>query len=764
MPDKKPILLEEENQYRPKFTNEIVKLWKGKNGKLIILGMISIVFILISFIVGFVLYLAGNPKAFIEGVNYLSCLAYGLFTPVGFIVSFCITVLICGFCYALCFKNGDLNRVDFIDERGVEYDNRGLYGTAHPMKKKEAYDVFEIGSIENVKGPILAQFSTEGKETICLAPETDRNRNILVLGSPGTGKSFCYVRGAVFQAVRRGESVVVTDPKGEIYSDMAGFLRNQGYEVRVFDLVDLQSSDAWDCMQEIYNPVTGDLDQLRLNEFSSTIFTNTCEGKDDPFWGTGEKNLFNAAIAFCAYRYEKSLKRLYKLSAKKLMKDDKRGKVIPLTYQEQLLLQMEETCDTTMNDRRKILNFIIESYFGKEKVASMMSDIEHGVIAEEKAPAQCDIAAVYHMIVGKTLDDLSAEIEAERIPIHHVASIAWNIFKNGSDNVKPGFVTGLAQRLYLFQMRDLRRITSKQDKDNIVLERLGERKCAYFCIISDKSSAMRAISSLFFNFLFRDVSDAADRYGPENRIYVNVICDEFANLGAIPDFQVVIATVRSRKINISIICQSTSQLTQTYLDPNKANTIMACCDTVLFLGCNDEETSNYISNLSGVASIRAASTKDDRPSTLGFRPMGQGYSISDGSGKRNVYNPDEVLRLARDEVLIYHNGCNMLKAKRCGFIEHPFFKQGMPAKEYLSLREHASSRFKNNEALDAFTQADVEKARRTADEEMAKKKSSFTPADSAGEKRPFRKSSGKGKYQSRGDKNVGTGGKNLTSD
>ena len=656
-------------------------------------------------------------------VTFLKCVVYGFTNQASLLIIAITSILAIGGMYMLSHSTHDLDRVDYRDERGVEYDTKQVYGSAQPMLKEEGQKIFEWGSIENVKGPILGQWTTGGKETICLSPATDRNRNILVLGSPGTGKSFCYVRGAVFQAVRRGESILVTDPKGEIYRDMANFLREQGYEVRVFDLVNLQASDSWDCMQEIYDPITNDLDQLRMNEFSETIFSNTCQGKDDPFWGTGERNLFNAVLAFSAFCHERDVRRVYLRAAKMLLHDDQNGDITPLETQSKFLDKLDLAGHTTMADRTKIVCYLLETYRPDENIEDNLNSIEKGEWTKEHV-AQCDIATVYQIIIGKTIDEIEDLFVNAHIPFSHVAAIAWNIFKNGSDNTKPGFVTGLGQRLYLFQMRDLRRITSKQECDTIKFERLGERKCAYFCVISDKNAVMRPISSLFFNFLFRDVADAADRFGPENRLSVNVICDEFVNLGAIPGFEVTIATVRSRKINISVILQSTSQLTQVYIDPNKANTIIGCCDTILFLGCNDRETAEFISWLSGIASIRVLSTKDERPNSIGWRPVGQGYSLSDGAGKRNLYNPDEILRLPRDKVLIYHNGCNMLCANRCGFIEHPYFKAGMPPQENLADRVPARERFALNEHLDAFTVADMNRATREAainDKEREKK-------------------------------------------
>lgn len=139
-----------------------------------------------------------------------------------------------------------------------------------------------------------------------------------------------------------------------------------------------------------------------------------------------------------------------------------------------------------------------------------------------------------------------------------------------------------------------------------------------------------------------------------------------------PNFEKTIATARSRKIAVSLILQSLPQLTQLYGEEN-AETIIGCCNTMLVLGCNDKYTAEYISDKSGIVTIRAKSVSDSRASTIGLRGAMQGYSLSEGDGKRNLMNPDEVQHLGKEEILIMTNGQNLLKAKRFGFIHHPLF-------------------------------------------------------------------------------------------
>ena len=564
------------------------------------------------------------------------------------------------------------------------------------MSRKEAEEEYEIGHIDNVRGVILGQYTDKGRECICLPEDTKGNRNILILGSPGTGKSFCYVRNAVFQAIVRGESVVITDPKGELYESTSEKLRECGYDVFVFNLVNPTRSDAWDCLSEIYDPETGDISEIRVTEFVDAIMKNTTDGPEDSFWGGGESNLMKAVVMFCAWRKEVDLKNLYEQEGKSLyakvkhlLREDEGKKILDILS--------SKGQNVHMNDRKAAIRLLIKLAEGEEAVESYMERIDR-----EASP--CDMSSIYHMLV--TSDIKAFEEKFKAVPVSHPAGIAWSIFKNSPDGTRPNMVQGLSQRLQLFQMRDIRRITTNKD---INFENLGTKKTALFCIISDKSTAMRALTSLFFTFLFKDVSDAADRYGPKNRLPVNVICDEFANLGTIPSFDVTISTVRSRKINISIILQSVMQLTKNYEEAGE--TIISCCDTILFLGCNDTETAEFISNLSGIASIRVLSTKDSRNTSLGNRTIFQGYQIGEGDGKRNLLNPDEVRRLPREDVIIYHNGRNILQAHRCGFIEHKFFREGLPPEAHLRDYPLASQKYSLTEGLDAFLQADVSNMR-----------------------------------------------------
>lgn len=578
---------------------------------------------------------------------------YGIVTALVFACA--ITFVIIRF----SVNNTDLNATKEVDDRGVATSMAGTYGTARWMNETEAKKVYEVGPVENVTGTILGQFTQDGEEVIALPFEPTGNRNLILIGPPGSGKSFGYVRTAVFQSIVRGESVVVTDPKGEIHNDMRKLLESRGYKVKVFNLINLDLSNAWDCVQEIYDPITGNIDDQRVITFCKTVIANTGGGansKGDPFWESSEENLFRVAVSYCAYIREKSLIEIYERRTKELLTQ------LPYITREdeQSLIEIVKNPESAMVDRRRVVEYLAHSFYGDEEGDRKLSEWE------EDAPT-CNISDIYDALLHNDLDKWEANFKY--VPLSHPAASAWAVFKGMGERVQPNIVGGLNTRLQLFMTYKVRRVISN---DDIRLANLGAEKTALFLIISDDNASMQLLSSLLLSFLFKDLKEAFDAVGGEGRIPVNVVADELANTGVWPNFEKTIATARSRKIAVSLILQSLPQLTQLYGEEN-AETIIGCCNTMLVLGCNDKYTAEYISDKSGIVTIRAKSVSDTRASSAGNRGVMQGYSLSEGDGKRNLVNPDEVQHLDKEQILIMTNGQNMLKAKRFGFIHHPLF-------------------------------------------------------------------------------------------
>ncbi len=633
------------------FKTKILMLSKGE--KLVLLFCFS--FLVSLFPAGCIakVFVGEWNAGLLRGFVLALTTGYGIVTALVFACA--ITFIIIRF----SVNNTDLNATKEVDDRGVATSMAGTYGTARWMNETEAKKVYEVGPVENVTGTILGQFTQDGEEVIALPFEPTGNRNLILIGPPGSGKSFGYVRTAVFQSIVRGESVVVTDPKGEIHNDMRKLLESRGYKVKVFNLINLDLSNAWDCVQEIYDPITGNIDDQRVITFCKTVIANTGGGansKGDPFWESSEENLFRVAVSYCAYIREKSLIEIYERRAKELLTQ------LPYITQEdeQSLIEIVKNPESAMVDRRRVVEYLAHSFYGDEEGDRKLSEWE------EDAPT-CNISDIYDALLHNDLDKWEANFKY--VPLSHPAASAWAVFKGMGERVQPNIVGGLNTRLQLFMTYKVRRVISN---DDIRLANLGAEKTALFLIISDDNASMQLLSSLLLSFLFKDLKEAFDAVGGEGRIPVNVVADELANTGVWPNFEKTIATARSRKIAVSLILQSLPQLTQLYGEEN-AETIIGCCNTMLVLGCNDKYTAEYISDKSGIVTIRAKSVSDTRASSAGNRGVMQGYSLSEGDGKRNLVNPDEVQHLDKEQILIMTNGQNMLEAKRFGFIHHPLF-------------------------------------------------------------------------------------------
>ena len=181
------------------------------------------------------------------------------------------------------------------DPRGFTKSKNGIYGTASWMTDKEMQEILEIAPVEKAEGVILGEY--KGK-AVCMPKDTRLNRHIAIFGASGTMKSRAIIRNALFQAMKRGdpqnpgESVLLTDPKGELYADTAELFRENGYEVKVFNLVHPEHGDSWNCMSDLNG------DTLMAQVLTNVVIGNTSSGKGDHFWDNGEGNLLKALILY----------------------------------------------------------------------------------------------------------------------------------------------------------------------------------------------------------------------------------------------------------------------------------------------------------------------------------------------------------------------------------------------------------------------------------------------------------------------------------
>ncbi len=177
------------------------------------------------------------------------------------------------------------------DPRGFTISKTGTYGSAGWMSEKEMKEVLELSSPSKAEGNILGEYKGQ---LVCLPKDTRLNRHTAIFGSSGSMKSRAVIRNTLFQSIKRGESVFISDPKSEMYKDTSELFRKNGYEVKVFNLVDPTHSDTWNCMSDMGT------DTLMAQMLTNIIIGNTSSGKGDHFWDNGETNLLKALVLLVA--------------------------------------------------------------------------------------------------------------------------------------------------------------------------------------------------------------------------------------------------------------------------------------------------------------------------------------------------------------------------------------------------------------------------------------------------------------------------------
>lgn len=514
-----------------------------------------------------------------------------------------------------------------LDERGFRVlTEDGKYGTAELVTDPdELGDVIELKTIGETSGVILGkplsantsqikidtdikikntvpvislpsevEYKEKGKKLnwdIDNIVNNKLNNHMAIFGASGTMKSRAMARNLIMQDARRGESIIITDPKGELYEDCAPFLEEMGYDVKMFNLVNQKHSDSWNCLLELLDE-DGNVDDTNAKIFADTIVMNATAEQD--YWSDNARNILKAT---CLY--------------------------------------------------------VMEVYPREEQ----------------------SMATVYDIISSKTTQEI--DIMFRSLPETSVARRSYNIFGVCTEQVKGQILNGLGIMLDIFQDDAIRNITSS---DEIDLSKPATEKCAYFCITSDQHSVFDFLIVLFYAMLFVKLVNRIDSLRHQKDIKtipVNLVMDEFPNIGQVPAFCKKISTVRSRNINIAIIFQNIVQLQNRY-PYGQWEEILGNCDATVFLGCTDETTAKYISDKTGIATIEVETQNTKYERDVVVFNQNTSYNEVRSAGQRKVLNPDEILRLKNTEELIFLRGRKPLKAKKYDYTLHPWAQRLVP--------------------------------------------------------------------------------------
>lgn len=631
--------------------------------------------------------LAGNdPKGFF---HYALSEGKGL-TAILFLI-------LAGIFLAAVLRNDPRNYVVQKDERGVNWLANGTFGTSRWMSEQEAEQVFRVEDIRKTTDftTIYGQLSEHGEKTVSYRRSNyaDELQNVFIVGSPGSGKSRCYVRTELINSILRGDSFIATDPAGELYATLAEWCRSRGVDVKVLNLKDFEHSDCWDCLAETVDPETGRMDGQSMMEFVTTYVCNmTSDGqKMDDFWYTMTILYLEQACALAAWSHEtrviSDLSMLYRKTAESLPE-----------YSENAQL-FENTAPSIRALQKIILDAAKRTGYSESEIRALFEEIDasappfHIAEVHRLLLHYDEIEKAYHPLSGKSA-----------IPSNNMGMIAYlsahqeSAEQKGKSTILTSAITGTLGKLTLLTDQRLSYILSEK---GIRLSEVNQHPCAYFLIPSEDTPDLRSITGLFFSFLLKKAQANYDRaendafaHGTKNPILdLTVMLDEFNTLGVIGSSPSVFATFmansRKRHLHTCIIVQNMTQVPALYGKENAVTITQSCIDVTILLASNDSETSENISAMTGVGTVQ----NESHNSAAGFMDAVQGQDYRSGQTGRFVMTPDEVSRFKKERgVLVMKAGERPLKLKRFDYTEHPFYAEVTARKAALEDLEPLSAR------------------------------------------------------------------------
>ena len=436
-------------------------------------------------------------------------------------------------------------------------------------------------------------------------PKYARNKNILVIGGSGSGKTRFFVKPSIMQL---NCSYVITDPKGTLIGETGKLLKRgapkrdkegkpirdkngkiiyQPYVIKVLNTINFSKSLH-------YNPFAYIKSEKDILKLVTVIMANTKgdgEKENQDFWYKAERLLYTALIAYIWYEGDEDEKNFSTL-----------------------------------------LDLLNESEVREED-------------EEFKNP----------------VDLLFEELE-EQDP-EHFAVRQYRKYKLAAGKTAKSILVSCGARLAPFDIRELREIMSY---DEMELDMIGDRLTALFLIMSDTDTTFNFIIAILQSQLFNLLCDKADdKYGGRLPIHVRVICDEFANIGQIPQFDKLIATIRSREISASIILQSQSQLKTLYKDA--ADTIVGNCDTTLFLGGKEKTTLKEISEILGKETIDLYNTSETRSNQ-------KSYGLNYQKLGKQLMTEDEIAVMDGGKCILQIRGARPFFSDKYDITKHPHYR------------------------------------------------------------------------------------------
>ena len=437
-------------------------------------------------------------------------------------------------------------------------------------------------------------------------PKYARNKNVLVIGGSGSGKTRFFVKPNLLQM---HSSYVVTDPKGTVLNEVGNALLEGGYKIKVLNTINFAKSMH-------YNPLAYIRSEKDILKLVNTIIANTKgEGTQsgEDFWVKAERLYYTALIGYIWYEAEED---------------------------------------------EKNLNTLIEMINASE--------------AREEDET-----------FKNPVDILFDELEA-REP-DHFAVRQYKKYKLAAGKTAKSILISCGARLAPFDIKELRELT---EYDELELDTLGDKKTALFVIISDTDDTFNFIVAIMYTQLFNLLCDKADdKYGGRLPVHVRCILDEFSNIGQIPKFEKLIATIRSREISACVILQAQSQLKAIYKD--NADTIVGNCDTTLFLGGKEKTTLKELSEILGKETIDLCNTGESRGKETS-------HSLNYQKTGKELMSMDEISVMDGGKCILQLRGVRPFLSNKYDLTKHPKYSLTSDAdeKNLFDIEKYLSHRLK----------------------------------------------------------------------
>lgn len=259
------------------------------------------------------------------------------------------------------------------------------------------------------------------------------------------------------------------------------------------------------------------------------------------------------------------------------------------------------------------------------------------------------------------LDILFEDLKAEKPD--HFACKQYDLFKLAAGKTAKSILVSVGVRLATF---NIKAVSDMLSEDTIELDKIGEEKTALFIVISDSDRTFNFLAAMMYQQLFDSLFlKAEQKYGGRLPIHVRFLLDEFANIGLIPNFEIYIATMRSREMSVNVILQNVAQIKGLYKDTWE--TITGNCDTLIFLGGKEQSTCEYISKMIGKTTVDLRTNSESKGSQGSYSNSGQVVG-------RELITPDEVGLLAGDECILSIRGVRPFKSKKYVIERHKRYK------------------------------------------------------------------------------------------